>query len=86
MRASVRALQYREEVAISVYRDGRATTNPEGAASGVQRADMESLAREELKRLIPDKLAEILLGLVARHPALMQDVATEVRRARKSSP
>jgi DNA-binding NtrC family response regulator len=47
---------------------------------------MESLAREELKRLIPDKLAEILLGLVARHPALMQEVATEVRRARKSSP
>jgi two-component system, NtrC family, response regulator len=45
-----------------------------------------ALRREELERLIPAKLAEILLGLVARYPHLMAEVAEDVARARKTSP
>jgi DNA-binding NtrC family response regulator len=49
-------------------------------------ASAASLARGDLKRLIPEKLADILIGLVARHPSLMEEVAGEVLRAQKSSP
>lgn len=44
------------------------------------------LKREELARLIPEKLADILLGLIERHPDLMQEVAEAFKRASKSSP
>lgn len=82
----LRAVRRREEVAISVYRGGRATTRPGGVVPGVLHARAASLGRDELKRLIPEKLADILLGLVARHPDLIEEVAEEVLRARKSSP
>lgn len=69
-----------------MHRDGRATIGPVGVVSGLPHARAASLAREELKHIIPEKLADILLGIVARHPDLIEEVADDVLRARKSSP
>lgn len=44
------------------------------------------LRRDDLLRLIPEKLVDILFSVVERHPNLMQEIAEEVFRARKTSP
>jgi len=49
-------------------------------------ANATELCRDDLLRLIPEKLVDILLGVVERHPQMMREIAEEVARARKTSP
>ena len=79
-------MRRREDRAISVQRGGHATISMPHATHELRAARTASLTRDDLGRLIPEKLAEILLGLVMRHPDLLSEVAEDVARAQKSSP
>jgi transcriptional regulator with PAS, ATPase and Fis domain len=75
-----------EEEAISVMRESNPTATAQTASiAGLPRRTAE-LRREDLERLIPAKLSEVLLGVVARHPELMGEVVEAVSRALKTSP
>lgn len=50
------------------------------------RVQATALHREDLLRIIPEKLVDILFHVVECHPHLMQEIAEEVARARKTSP
>jgi len=49
-------------------------------------ASATELRRDDLLRLIPEKLVDILLSVVERHPDMMREIAEDVMRARKTSP